>query len=206
MISFIKENTIAISLLIIFLIFTIRGLRKGLIAMAAAVASIVFTLFAARRVEPIVLSFLDDKGILVQITDFINNLFNHNVETEHSKLYLLLKLDKVAIDFADSLAELILRILIFILLFIIIRIVIRLIVGILKQIKKVRIINFFDRLFGMVIGFAEGIFWGWSVLALLQLINIDIVNVMIEKEMLHAAALRYFIENNLVREFLMEIF
>lgn len=206
MISFIKENAVAIGILLIILVFLIRGLKKGLITMAFSVAPVVLTLLVSARLEAVFIGYMHELHVTETVAGWLSGILINKAGEKSRFLIDLFRIDVLAEDAAGTLADTALKIVSFIILFIVIRLIVKLVLRILNGVKRISIIKFVDRLSGGLLGAAEGMLWSWFVVALIMVFSVEPVLSFMHNEMQHAPMLKSFIENNLIYDFMMRFF
>ena len=192
---------VTIAVIVFLLIFVIVGLCRGFLRVLLSAASLIIALILASTFAQPLAQFANDstgigRGVSGKIEDYINNTIDPltqgaedardqiidslpltaSMKEELKNNYdIASQVQEGTADFARSIAssisDLVLKVLSFILLFIVILLILKLIMRLSNVINHIPILGGINRLFGGILGLAEGVIFLWTICIVIMMLS-----------------------------------
>ena len=192
---------VTLAVIAFLLIFVIIGACRGFLRVLLSATSLIIALILAGTFAQPLAQFANDttgigRGVSQKIEDYINNTVSpltqgaedaqeqiieslplpESMKTELRNNYdIASQVQDGTADFAknmaSSISDLVLKILSFILLFIVILLVLKLIMRLSNVINHIPVLGGINRIFGAVLGLAEGIIFLWMICIVIMMLS-----------------------------------
>ncbi len=204
---YLTNHAVLLGTVVFVLLMMYLGFTAGLLSKLISLGSLVLTLVLEIKLFPIFMKYVSENEA---IGDFFlgvaRSLMNMDEEKVSSPLYSALGLNVMADNAADLIENLAAKIICFLLIFILVNILMRLISLLIGGLKRISVIDNFDKMLGTVFGLIEAIILLWVfMLVVAGLPNVPVCKTILE-QIAENPLLDFFYSQNLLLQFAADLF
>ncbi len=159
---YLTNHAVLIVTVVFVLLMMYLGYTAGLIAKLISVGSLVITLILEIKLFPVFMAAVEGNEAIRQVfLEIVQGLMNLDEQKVSSPLYSALGLNVMADNAAEMIETLAAKVICFLLIFILVNILMKLVSILAGGLKKIGVIDSFDKMLGTVFGLVESIILLW---------------------------------------------
>lgn len=178
-------NIIDFIIIFVILSFMILGYYRGLFKVVINLIEYILSIFLAWKLTPVFVEFLNEKFLF---SDFMHNSLLNGmkkiIDNNMGEQAIQVPMEVLDIPMVSEMTNMIVMIISFFVLFILFKLLIKLVSLFVDKLIKLPVLKEVNKIGGVIAGFVEGVLIVFLLLAVVNFVNNEIINLKLEESLI----------------------